>query len=150
MFKHRLMSMAVVLCVTAGSYAAFNSEWFFIITDEIGLFPYYALTPFASVCLLYFIPGALSKNLTVLFGILVAVCLVLWLLTGMGYDVIDEYLIIQDVAFVIEIILMVPRGLIDGLVDALRRTNLGTIFTAGKLSANNRIGHIQISDRKNS
>lgn len=150
MFRHRLMSMAVVLCVTAGSYATFNSDLLFIITDEIGLFPYYALTPFASICLLYRIPGTLSRNLTVLFGILVAVCLVLWLLTGIGYDVIDEYLIIQDVAFIIEILLMVPRGLIDGLIETLYRSNLGGVFAAGKLSAYNRVGHIQISDRKNS
>ncbi len=150
MFKYRLMSMAVVLCVTAGSYAVFNSDWFFILIDRIGLFPYYALTPFTSICLLYAIPGTLSRNLTVLFSILVAVCLVLWFLTGVGYDVIDEYLIIQDVAFVIEIILMIPRGLVDGLIETLYRSNMGGVFAAGKLSAYNRTGNLQINDKESS
>jgi hypothetical protein len=144
------MSMAVVLCVTAGSYATFNSDLFFIITDEIGLFPYYALTPFVSVCLLYFIPGSLSRNLTVLFSVLVGICLVLWLLAGVGYDVIDEYLLIQDVAFIIELILMAPRGLIDGLIETLRRTNLGGVFTAGKLSAYNRLNDLQVDEMEDS
>ena len=142
--------MAVVLCVTAGSYAVFNSDLFFILTDEIGLFPYYALTPFVSICLLYPIPGNLSRNLTVLFGILVAVCLVLWLLTGIGYDVIDEYLIIQNVAFAIEIMLMIPRGLMDGFIDTLHRSNIGRIFTTGKLSAYNRADHLQVDNTKGS
>lgn len=150
MIHHRIMSIAVVLAVTAGSYAVFNSYLFFLIVDEIGLFLYYSLTPLASIILLYSIPGTLSRNLTVLFGMLVFICLILWLLTGFGNDVIDEFLLIQDVAFAVEILLMIPRGVINGFINALRRLAHSRNLESAEHSANNRINHLQADYRKNS
>ncbi len=147
MIHHRIMSIAVVLSVTAGSYAVFNSDLFFLIVDEIGLFLYYSLTPLTSIILLYKIPGTLSRNLTVLFGILVFICLILWLLTGFGNDVIDEFLLIQDVAFAVEILLMMPRGLINGFIGALRRLAHSRAFESAEHSAYNRINRLQADDR---
>ncbi len=147
MILHRALAISVVLFVTAGSYAAFNSDLFFLIVDEIGLFLYYSLTPLASIILLYKIPGTLSRNLTVLFGILVLICLILWLLTGLGNDVIDEYLLIQEVAFVVEILLMIPRGLINGFIGTLRRLAIGRDFESPEHSAYNRADNLQADDR---
>ena len=125
-----IKSVAVVLLVTVLSYYVYNSDLYFLITEEIGYFPYMALTPLASISMLYLIPGKTARNLMILFCILVYVDIAGWVLSGLGHDVIETYLQAQNLAFAVEVWLLIPRGIKDKLYGVIRRFDIRRAFAA--------------------
>lgn len=111
--SERLAACAITLAVTVASYSLYFSDWYFPIVDTLGLYGYAALTPFASVCLLYYVPGRLAAQLVVLSCALVFVNIIGVLIGDVAYQGV------MLLAFAVQIWLMAGQRALNGIRGAI-------------------------------